>query len=453
MKLILLFIGLLTINTVNAKEYFSEDKIIQFLTEENPFVYATLGKEYIYREKKMYYLGDFDTKLSAKYDKKDYPISYGEFFDVTLEKPLENGTEFILGYRDAEGIQEYNNIKTGADGEVRAGMKIPVFSVLNDISTRKLNLYSASLDAKKFSYNSKDNLRLLYFKIVSVYSELLYSKAILELEQELLDVAKKRELIISKRVKLGSLADISLLEATQQIINRKQRLVSAKNIFSNTFINFLKYLNITKEKFEEQYILPSMEEIKEQYIDIESSIDMALEKRPDLKVFDYEIKKMNLEEKHANLLKYPNLNISLYGVHDFKYENGFKIAIDMGFPIERRKYEGKHAEIKKSIKNLENTKEKIVIDVKIKLTNTINSLKHIAINIKNSKDEVELVEKLEDAENKKYRLGLSTLFMVNQREIYTLEIKKKLLKYNLTYLLLQQEVNREIGNTFSVNIK
>jgi len=453
MRLVSLFIGLLTINLLNAQEIFTEDKIIKFLTKENPFIYETLAQEYIYREKKRYFLGDFDTKLSAKYDKKDYPTSEGEFFDFTIDKPLENGTEFILGYREAEGVQEYNNIKTGSDGEVRAGIKIPVFSVINNISTRKLNLDSASLDAKKFSFKSKDNLRLLYFKVVSLYSELLYFKDVLELENELLDVAKKREIIINKRVKLGALANISLLEATQQIINRKQRLVSAQNSFFNTFANFLKYLNISKTEFEKLYILPSIEEIKDEYIDIESSINSAIENRADLKVFDYEIKKMNLQERHTNLLKYPNLNISFYGVHDFTYEHGFKVAIDMAFPIEQRKYEGRYAQIKKSIKNIENSKEKRIINVKIKLTNIINSLKNIAINIKNSKDEVLLVEKLQEAENKKYRLGLSTLFMVNQREIYTLEIKKKLLTYNLTHLLLQQEVNSEIGNIINFNVK
>jgi hypothetical protein len=38
--------------------------------------------------------------------------------------------------------------------------------------------------------------------------------------------------------------------------------------------------------------------------------------------------------------------------------------------------------------------------------------------------------------------------MVNQRELYTLEIKKKLLKYNLEYLLLEQEAHKEMGESF-----
>lgn len=453
MKVFFLCLGVVSITTLTATELFTKDKITNYLTEENPFVYTAVGKKYIYKEKEKYYLGDFDTKVSAAYDKKNYPKSDGEFLDMTLQKPLENGVEFIAGYRDAQGTQEYNNIKTSEDGEIRAGIKLPVFSMIHDISTRKLNLNSAALDTIKFDFDAQDNLRLLYFKIISDYNKLLYSKAILDLEKELLQTAQKREDIIKQQVKVGALADIEFLEASQQTINRKQRLVSEENNFINIFESFLQYLNLSRETFEKHYTLPPMEVIQEgqeKLWTLENSIDTAMQNRPDLKMFDYEIKKMNVHDQYTKLLNYPNLNVSLYGVHDLQYENGFKIALDMDFPIERRKYEGKHAEIRKSIKNIENNKEKEIINIKTNLTNIINSLKNLAINIASSKDEVNLVEKLEEGENKKYQLGLSNLFMVNQRELYTLEIKKKLLKYNLEYLLLEQEAAKEMGGAFNL---
>lgn len=448
MKIFFLCLGVMSITALAATELFTKDEISNYLTEENPFVYAAVGNKYIYREKEKYYLGDFDTKLSAAYDKKEYPVSDGEFFDVSLQKPLENGVEFIAGYRNAQGTQEYNNIKTSEDGEIRAGIKVPVFSVMHDISTRKLNLNLAALDTMKFSSNAKDNLRLLYFKIISDYNKLLYSKAVLELERELLLTAQKREDIIKQKVKVGALADIALLEASQQTINRKQRLVSEENDFSNMFEGFLQYLNLSREAFEKHYTLPKMKIIQkgaEKSWNIQSSIDTAMQNRPDLKIFDYEVKKMNVQKQHSQLLNYPNFNLSLYGVHDLQYDNGFKVALDMDFPIERRKYEGKQAEIRQSIKNIENNKEKEIITLKTNLSNIINSMESLATNIENSKDEIVLVEKLEEVENKKYILGLSDLFMVNQRELYTLEVKKKLLKYNLEYLLLEQEANKEIG--------
>lgn len=445
MKLFLVLLGVLAVFELSAKELFTKETILLYLTKENPFIYAASGKEYIYREKEKYYLGDFDTKISASYDKKEYPLSVGEFLNVTVEKPIENGIEFIAGYREAAGIQEYNNIKTGDEGEARAGMKVPVFSVIKDINTRKLNLYSASIDSVKLGFESQDNLRLLYFQIFSSYHKLIYFQSLLKLEDELVRIAQERERIIQKKVLSGMVPEISLLEAQQQIINRKQRFLSARNDFFNAMESFLQYLNISSDTFHEHYTLPGSLERYNNLPDLQNAIDTALKNRPDLKVFEYEIKKMDLHEQHASLLKYPNLNVGLYGVHDFKYGSGFKVAFDMDFPIEQRKYEGKTNEIKMSVKNTQNSKDKEIITIKTKLANSINSLKTIARNIQTADEELMLVQQLEEVENKKYNLGQSNLFMVNQREMQTLEMKKKVLKYMLDSLLISEEINKELA--------
>lgn len=445
MRLFLFLLGVTTFFELSAKELFTKETILVYLNKENPFVYETIGKEYIVKEKEKYYLGDFDTKVSTKYDKKEYPASVGEFLDVTVEKPIENGMEFIAGYREATGVQEYNNIKTGDEGEIRAGIKVPVVSVIKDISTRKLNLHSASLDSIKMGFESRDNLRVLHFQIFSDYHKLIYFQSVLKLEEELLNAAQKREHIIQKRVTSGMVPEISLLEAQQQIINRRQRFLTAQNDFLNTLESFLQYLHISSDTFEEQYMLPNALEAQKNPLDLQKAIDIALKNRPDLKVFEYEMKKMDLQEKHSVLLKYPNLNVALYGVHDFKYESGFKIAFDMDFPIEQRKYEGKANEIKMSVKNIQNSREKKIITIKTNLTNSLNSLKTIQQNIVTADEEVILVQRLEEAENRKYNLGQSNLFMVNQREMQTLEMKKKVLKYNLDSLLISENINKELA--------
>lgn len=432
-------------NSLNAQELFSRDKIVQYLTKENPYVYSAIGNELIYKEKYRYSLGEFDTKVSAKYDKKEYPVSKGEFVNVGLHKPIENGMEFSLDYRRAEGTQEYNNIKTSEDGEMLLGVKIPVFSVVNDTSKRKLNLNSASLDSAKYSYKSKDNLRKLYFEVIKIYNELLYYKEVLKIENELLNRAKEREHIVTRQVQNGALADIALVEVQQQIINREQRVISTRNFYSLSFENFLKYLNLSSNNFNIMYTLPSMPEIENEYLNAQQILTQALEQRPDLKTYDYEIKKINLQEKQTNVMKYPKFNVSLYGVHDFKYDNGFKVALDMDFPIERRKYEASYAKNRKSIKNIQSMKQKQIINIKTNIINIIYSLNNVYKNINNSIAEIVLVKKLETAEHKKYKLGMSNLFMLNQREVYTLQIKKKLLHYKLEFLLLQEKLKKEMG--------
>lgn len=445
MKLLLVIYILLACTQLNAKELFTKEMIPLYLSESNPFIYAAIGEENIYKERETYYLGDLDTKLSLNYDNKDYPISNGEYLNVGVNKVLENGTQLIASYRKAEGTQEYNNIKTSDDGEVLAGVRIPLLEVINGMNKIKLDINSAALDRKKYGFKSQNNLRNLYYKIIRQYMEVVYNKSIVQLQNELLQKAQKRESIIKKRVKVGSLAQITLLEAEQQIINREQNFVTSKNKLENSLEIFIRYLNLSQGEFKEHYKLGDILNIEYADIDLEAYIDLAISKRADLKMYDFEIKKIDLQKQQTELLKYPKLDIGLYGVHDFKDENGYKVTVNMNFPLERRKFDGEYAQNKNSRRYIQMNKEKEILNIKTSLTNIVNTLHALKSNIESSKEEINLVEKLETSENRKYFLGLSNLFMVNQREIYTLEIKKKALKYNFEYLILEQEANKEVG--------
>ncbi|WP_207562818.1 TolC family protein [Sulfurimonas aquatica] len=443
-----LALQLLLVELVSANELFKKEMILEYFKESNPFVYSAIANENRYKNRDLYYQGELDNKLFLKYDKKEYPVSEAEFFDIGVQKPLENGIELTLAYRKAEGTQESNNIKTGDDGEARVGVKLPLFSLAHGMNDRKLNIETARLQRVNLSNDSKNNLRILYFKTYSEYAKVLYYKAVIELQKELLNKAKKRESIVSDRVNVGSVAEVALLEAQQQIINREQSLISSENEFSYALENFLKYLNISREEFESQYRLFKLEEIEHAKVDYDEFLGMALENRPDLKKYDIELKKIKLEQKQTNLLNYPKMDLSFYGVHDFEYESGFKVALDMDFPIERRKYDAKVLENKNSVLMMQTDKAKEILNIKTNLLNIVNSLNTIEMNLASSKKEIELLETLEKAENKKYVLGMSNLFMVNQREVYTLEVKKKALKYNFKYLLLEQEAQREAGFSF-----
>ncbi len=445
MKIIFLCVGVLCVNNAMSKEVFNKKDIAHYLTLKNPFYYSAVGEKFIYEEKEKYHLGAFDTKLKAKYDNKDYAVSEGEFLNLGVEKPIDHGIDLTLDYRKATGVQEYNNIKTGKEGELLLGVKIPVFSVIEDINERKYNLNSASIESKKINSVTHDNLRMLQYEIIYSYYKLLYYKGVFSLVDDLLSNGKKREKYIRTTVKSGAMSEISLLEIEQQIINREQNLLSVKNVYEGALLEFLKYLNLDSKTFFKLYALSSLQNSSHKHKGVKEAIQFALDHRPDLKVYDYDKEKLMLDERYSNLLKYPDLKLALYGSHDIQYGNGFKFALEMDFPVEQSKYRAKSLEIQSSLLNIEKKTEMKIINIKITVRNIINTLKTLLDNIKSSQAEIRLVEKLEDAENKKYRLGSSTIFMVNQREVYTLQVKQKLLKYHFDYLILQEELNKEIN--------
>jgi len=434
-----------TVSLLNAKQTFTSSEVLHYLDHKNPFVYEVYAQEYIYKEKEQYRLGEFDTKFSLKYDKKDYPTTTGEFYEASFKKPIENGMEFIVSYREADGTQEYNNIQTGENGEMLVGVNIPVLSLIHKTNTRKMNLELAQLESIKYHFNSQNKLRILYLQVLTSYYNLLYYKALVELEKKLFDRSKKREFYIAKRVKAGTVAEVTLVEAKQQIMNRKQRLITAKNSYEKSLTIFLQYLNTSREEFFDRYVLEDVLKTEIIHVDLERSMQEAIKNRSDLQMLQYEKKKLKLQKKNAVLLGYPNINIALYGVHDFKYNNGFKLTFNMDFPFERRKYYGKTREIDQTLQYVKNVQTKRELTIGANLTNIVNSLETVEKNILYALTEVKLAQKLEKAEYIKYKSGTSNLFMLNQREVYSLEVNKKILKYKLDYLRLKEIFYSEIG--------
>ncbi len=428
-----------------SKEIFTVDHMKHYLTEENPYIYTAVGKQYIDAARIQSAQGGFDTKLSVDYDKKEYPLSTGEFSDISFSKPTENGTEFIVGYRKAEGIQEYNNIKTGSEGEFRVGVKVPVFSLLNEMNERKYTLDSAKINATRSTFESQNNLRNLYAHIVTSYYQLLYYSEVLKLEKRLLHKAIKRNDFIEKRVLSGDLSDVAILESKQQIINREQRVLRTKSTYSQAFQIFLKYINMSQKEFDMKYVLPSLKMLKKEKIIFQNMISKALKNRPDLKALESRRTKLDLDTAYNSLSEYPKLNLFAYGVHDINYGDGIKVGLQFDIPLERRAYKGKMIEIQKGMTQLEEEKNRLLLELKTNLSNLMYSLDIVNKNIDLGHKETKIVESLEEVENKKYEVGSSDLFQINQREIGALEVKRKQLEYYLNALMIQQEIKKEAG--------
>ena len=428
-----------------SKEIFTVDHMKHYLTEENPYIYTAVGKQYIDAARIQSAQGGFDTKLSVDYDKKEYPISTGEFSDISFSKPTENGTEFIVGYRKAEGIQEYNNIKTSSEGEFRVGVKVPVFSLLNEMNERKYTLDTAKVNATQSTFESQNNLRNLYAHIVTSYYQLLYYNEVLKLEKRLLHKATKRNKFIQKRVRSGDLPDVAILESKQQIISREQRVLRTKNNYSQALQIFLKYINMSQKEFDLKYALPSLKILKKEKIVFQNVITVALENRPDLKALESKRAKLDLDTAYNSLSEYPNLNLFAYGIHDIHYGDGIKVGLQFDIPLERRAFKGKRIEIQKGITQLEEEKNRLLLELKTNLSNLMYSLDIVNQNIDLGYKETKIVESLEEVENKKYEVGSSDLFQINQREIGTLEVKRKQLEYYLNALMIQQEIKKEMG--------
>ncbi len=446
MKKVYLFLVVLNLfNIANAKELFIEKDIFRFLNRDNPYINSILGEKDIYYGKLKYYKGYFDTKLGGKYEKKEYPLSESKYNFFYVEQPTLKGFDFLFGYRKATGVQEYSNVKTSKDGELIFGVKIPVFQVANNIDFRRLKYFNTKIEISQKDYEIIDKLRKIYTKILEEYYKTIYYKEILTVQQELLEKAIKRKNYIEKKISLGSLPEIASVEVQQQIINRKQKLLKAENDFRNSLNNFVRYLNLNSDEFLQKYELPQLTEVEYKKLNIKEIIQLSINNSPKLKVYNLMKKRLYNENKFYSLKKLPDINFSVYIVNDFKYDQGYKFSMDFSYYTQNRQYLGKKIEIAKNLALIRSKEQTEKINIKTKIQNLLNKLETIKENIEMSKKEIELSKKLENAERKKFELGLSDLFYLNQREIYTLKTIKKYLSYKKDYWITYKKLLIEIN--------
>jgi len=430
-----------TLLPLYAKEFFTQEYIQRYLNDANPYYYSLKTHYYITQQKEQISRSAFDTRLQAVYEEKSYPLSSAHYSEASFVKPLYNGMELGLQYRDAQGVQEYSNIKTGKDGEMAVSLKLPVISILTNRSTNAVNYELSQLQTKVSNAKTGADITLLYKKVSINYFELLYSHELFLLTQELFNKAKKRLLFIEKEVTLGNRASIELLDVKSQVITREQKLLEARNIFLQSKNNFIKYLNLTQKEFDDKYQLPKIQPLKETLFSYQKYRDLAKRQRQEFQKIEYEKKKINEQQKGILLEQYPEFDIKLLGVHDIAYKkDGYKLSANFNFPLERNSYKGKKELFSRKKLRFNALQTILMNDINTDIDNLLNAIKMMQQKSNLSQQEIYLRKQLENAENIKYKEGLSNLVFINQRESRLLESQQKrlqaLLKTHIYYLEL-----------------
>ena len=151
-----------------------------------------------------------------------------------------------------------------------------------------------------------------------------------------------------------------------------------------------------QKEFDLKYVLPSLKMLKKEKIIFQNVINKALENRPDIKALESKRTKLDLDTVYNSLSEYPKLNLFAYGVHDINYGEGVKVGLQFDIPLERRSYKGKVIEIQKGITQLEEEKNRLLLELKTNLRNLMYSLEIVNQNIDLGYTETKIVESHEE---------------------------------------------------------
>ncbi|WP_179354527.1 TolC family protein [Winogradskyella vidalii] len=403
--------------------------------------------------------GAFDPKLDVDYSQKEFNnTGYYDKLNGTFKIPTWFGVEVKAAFDDNSGYYLNPESTVPDNGLYSAGVSVPlgqglwINNRMAALKQAKLYREQAKLD-RDISVNTiLYDAALVYFKWLEAYNEL-------KLFENILGNAELRYTGIQKGVEVGENAEIEATEARIAVNNRKLSLEQSKVKLMKAALelsNFLWLENNVPVELQPD-IIPDVnsESIVDSTFDInqlraQSSI---LEEHPKMLSLNYKLESLDVERQlQANKLL-PKINAE----YNFLTEKpavtqtfntaDYKGGLSISFPLFLRKERGdlKLAKIKQQDVAFE------IDATRVSLQNKITALKQelesYSIQNKITLEMVSDYQKMLQAEERKFQLGESSLFLVNSRE-------SKLIDGQLKAIAIQNKffsTKAKLFNSLAVN--
>lgn len=444
MRLMLFILFVANISLMGAQDSlrtFSFNEYIEIVTENHPMAYQasliTNRSEY----QRMQARGGFDPKVSADYASKDYDKkNYYQMLDTKLKIPTWFGAEIYGSYERSEGVFLNNQETLPPQGIWAAGIQVPLGKNLL-IDERRTNLKLAKIYANA---NEQERISLeneLLFNAANAYLDWQAANYLLTIANEGVLLAETRFQITKESFQQGDKPAIDTLEAFISFQNRlndqNQAIIEVNNarIFLNTFLwkdGFIPLeiqSNIEPEALNEVYLneelLPFIN--RQNNINTHPEILLATAKIEALEVKN----RLNREQLKPELnVKFQPLVGSTQNQLFAPYNpSDYKLGASFYYPIflrkERAKIQLTNIEIGQQEAGLEMKRQNILA----KLQSFDIELQQIQTQLDILENNIENYNQLLDAENRKFAIGESSIFLINSREIKYLESRRKRIEY------------------------
>lgn len=371
--------------------------------------------------------GSFDPKIEVDYDRKKFESKeYYDQLNTTFKLPSWYGVEFKANYEANTGDFLNPDSTVPEGGLYSAGVSFSLAQGLL-INERMATLKKARFFEKQSQADRDLLVNDILFEACKAYFAWLEATAEQVIYQGFLDNAINRMEAIERSVALGEKASIDITEIRITLQNRQLDLEVAKLKKMKASLIVSNYLWLNDIPLEIQAdVVPIRPETtvleKALLLDYGTNKDRFLLNHPKLLSLDAKIDglKVDLSLKRNKLLpkidlQYNFLSTEYNQLNNYNTAN-YKAFVNVGFPIFLRKERGdvRLAKLKLKGANVERSFVELSIQNKLRAVNAeINSLEmqnELIANI------VEDYQTLVNAEERKFFLGESSLFLINSRE-------------------------------------
>ena len=386
--------------------------------------------------------GGFDPKLMAGFDQKYFNNEYYyNFWDSQLKVPIRwGGLDLKIGYERNTGKTLGTDIQTPPDGLTYFGVEAGLQRFL--IDQRRSDLKNAQLFQQIAETERVKMINKLVLSAAKEYWDWYFSYRNYLLIKDFYDLADARYLLVKKRVVQGDLAAIDSTDAEVTLLDRRVLLEQAALDFRNDRLKLSNFLWDNQQNPRElpDFAVPQMalsERIDDKVRD--ELLELARQRHPEIQKLGFKNQQLQVDERLARNKLLPQLDVGvtslnyshrlITGVETLKYNiipAFYKFNFDFAMPLFFRKERGKLQSIK--VKQLQNDLElrQLRREINNEVLMAYNDVKNLARQIQEQQVAVARQGQVLRAEEQRFAIGESQLFLVNQREAKLNELRVKL---------------------------
>ena len=367
--------------------------------------------------------GGFDPRLTSGYEYKtqeggDKINVLRTGVDVPLNLPLS--PSLIADYRRGLGSSIDPSVKTTFDGETSFGLAFEPLDAFF-LDKKQATLDKARLEPRRADALQEGARNDLLLEATRAYLKWVEAQRKLEISRDLLDLATRRRVLVTRQAETGEAAAIDSTEAKLAVASRQEQVAAAEQAFRRAGVKVATFLWTPQGRPATFAFAPpaSAPVPQREVADSERAAQVALDRRPELRELDVKLQQTRIQQRLARERLRPNLKLKAQVV---SYENGPTDVTDLKVGFEIRQplfFRGPRSEADEaridaqevSLKRDE-TRRKVRADIEAALID----LRQARRRVDAAEEQVSLARRLAEAEQRRFEIGESTLFLVNQRD-------------------------------------
>ncbi|WP_229376845.1 TolC family protein [Fibrella aquatilis] len=395
--------------------------------------------------------GAFDPKLTSYFDRKEFTQKlYYERWQTGLSVPIRAaGIDLKVEYDRAVGQAINPEISTPPSGLMLVGVSVPIGQTLL-IDGRRTALRQAQAGLGLAEADRRKQVNKALFEAAKVYWEWYLAYRSYTLVNEGLNLANVRFTGIRQRALIGEAATIDTTEALitvqDRLVQRQQAEVDLQNARLRLSV-FLWGPNSQPIDLPATVVPQLSVPIDVSETVVQRLLSQALEQHPELAKIDAKTAQNDLETRFRRALLQPQIALSasllsqtpdLQKGYDWNSYYAFspgnhKIGVDLVFPLFLRKERGKLRQVQIKGQQLVLDRQQTVRDIQNDILTTRNELLTLSQQLRVQEQAVANQRRLVQAEQQRFTLGESSLFLVNSRESKLIDLGVKLEELRTKY--------------------